>query len=276
MSIVNAALRAIFDLLLSPFRELPAIWGILVASIVVSALMLLIFKYTSNQKALAAAKDGVTAGLFEIRMFNDNLPAIMRAQGSILRSNLTYLRHSLPPMLWIIPPLFFIVAQMQFHYGHRGFAPGEVELLKVELAEGAVDAEAGKPKAELMVPAGLTVETPAVWSAVESELAWRVRADEPGDYEIQVELEGETYTKTARVTDSIVRVSPVKVRGFWKELIYPAEAPLPKDGIVESISFAQPERDVGFLFWKTHWLVVFFVLALVFMFLLRKPLGVTI
>ena len=103
MSAVNAALRPVFDLLLAPFAAWPPIVSLVVVSLLVSVLMLVVFKKTSNQAALAVVKRKIHAGIFEIRLFNDDLRAILRAQNEILRHNLTYLRLSLWPMLFLLP-----------------------------------------------------------------------------------------------------------------------------------------------------------------------------
>jgi uncharacterized membrane protein (DUF106 family) len=276
MSIINGLLRPLFDGLLFPFRELAPIWGLLPVALVTSVGMLLIFKATSNQEALDRVKRGIHAGLFEIRLWNDDLRAIFRAQFDILGKNLSYLRYSLVPMVWIIPPLFFVVAQLQFHYGYEGLRPGESTLLEVELAEGAVGAETEKPAVELVLPAAIRAETPAVWNSSERQLTWRLVADQAGAYDIGVKLGDATYSKTAVVADNLLRRSPLKVRGWLNELVYPAEAALPGDGAVESISLGYPDREVSLLGWKSHWLVHFFILTIVFAFLLRKPMGVTI
>ena len=97
MSAVNALLRTVFDVLMSPFRSLPPIVGLLVVSLVAAVCMLLVFKKTSNQKKLEAVKRQIHACLFEIRLFNDDLPAILRSQMEILRHNLNYLRLSAVP-----------------------------------------------------------------------------------------------------------------------------------------------------------------------------------
>jgi uncharacterized membrane protein (DUF106 family) len=276
MSIINGVLRATFDGLLAPFRGLAPIWGLLPISFVVSIGMLLIFRATSNQEALESVKRGIHAGLFEIRMWNDDMRAIFRAQFEILRKNLSYLRYSLPPMLWIIPPLFLIVAQLQFHYGYEGLEPGKATLLEVRLAEGAVDPQTDKPQVELVTPSGFRAETPSVWSPSERLMTWRVSAGEPGTYELQIRFDGETYTKSAVAVADVRRRSPERVRGWFRELVYPAEAPLPADGAIESISLDYPDREVSLLGWKAHWLIHFFILTIVFAFVLRKPLGVTI
>ena len=120
MSFINALLRPLFDTLLYPFRDLPPIVGITVVSLVTAIGLLIVFKHTSNQKALEDVKRHIHAGLFEIRLFNDDFRAIMRAQGDILRHNLRYMRYSMVPMVWTLPPLVLIIAQLQFHYGYEG------------------------------------------------------------------------------------------------------------------------------------------------------------
>ena len=125
MSLINAVLARAFDALLAPFRQLPPIVGLAIVSLATAIAMLLIFRRTSDQRRLAAVKRQIHAALFEIRLFNDDLRAIFRAQGEILRHNLTYLRLSVVPMLWMIVPLVLGIAQRQVHYGYGGLTPGE-------------------------------------------------------------------------------------------------------------------------------------------------------
>jgi uncharacterized membrane protein (DUF106 family) len=284
MSMINALLRFLFDASLAPFRELPPLVSLVPISLLAAIGMLLVFKATSDQQQLAAVRRRIHAGLFEIRLFNDDLRAILRAQGDILRHNVTYVRLSLVPMLWIIVPLFFVVAQLQFHYAYGGLKPGQTALVKVALkapgegrAGNGAPAGGGKPAVSLEAPEGLLVETPPVWIPSLGEMAWRIRAERPGGYALRVRVGEETETKSVRVSDAVVRRSPVRVEpGFLKQLIYPAEAPLPASSRIRSIALNYSPRDVEILGWGTHWLVVFFVLSIVFAFALRNRLKVTL
>ncbi|MCP4204530.1 MAG: hypothetical protein GY769_21690 [bacterium] len=278
MTWINSALRAVFDAALAPFSGLPEMAGLTLVSLICAIGMLWVFKRTSNQNALAAVKSRIHAGLFEIRLFNDNLPAIFRAQTQILKANAKYLWHSLPPLLWIIVPFVFIVAQLQFHYGYRGLQPGDSVLLTVRLSE---DADAltveGKPRAALELPAGLEAEAGPVWAPALREMSWRIGAREPGDYSPVITFEGDRLEKSVRVVDEITRLSPHRVaKGFVAELVYPAEAPFDSEQGIESVEISYPDREVNFFGWRTHWMVAFFILTIVFAFLLRKPMGVTI
>ena len=160
MHTLNTILGYLFGAIMFPFRDWPLV-GLVLISVVVSVGILLIFKKVSNQDRIDAVKRQIQAALFEIRLFNDDLGAIFRAQGSILRNNLTYLGLSLVPLAWMIIPFILLTAQLQFHYGYRGLRPGEGALVKVQLAEDWRDAvpagvEASeRPPMSLEIPAGI-------------------------------------------------------------------------------------------------------------------------
>jgi uncharacterized membrane protein (DUF106 family) len=280
MSIVNGILRAVFDALLAPFRGFHPLVGLVVLSVPISVIMLLLFKKTSNQKRMAAIKSQIHAGLFEIRLFNDDLRAIFKAQGEILAQNLKYLGHTLVPLVFMVIVFVPILGQLQFNYGYQGLAPGEKTLVKVKLDENWMDrgvsSNSGRPDVRLETPGGLKVETPAVWIPSQHEISWRVAAEKWGDYELAVKAGGESYTKSLRVADDVSRRSLSRVApGFVGELLNPAEPPLPKDSPLASISVTYPEAGPMF-FDLSMWVWVFFGLTIVVAFGLRKPLGVTI
>ena len=286
-------LRGLFDALLFPFRGMPAIVGLIVVSLVTSIAMLLVFKKTSNQTAVERVKRQIHAGLFEIRLFNDDFRAILRAQLDILRHNLRYLQLSLVPMLFMLPPLVLVIAQLQFHYGYAPLRAGDRAIVEVELAEdwqsgGAVPTsdKSGKPRVELQVPAGVVVETPAVWVPSERTLSWRLRVDQPGNHVVRVAVGERTFDKM--LTDDgrrIVRRSPLRPGGsLLDQLLYPAEPALPGDSPVASIALDLRDGEIpvaggwtlGTLAGIPAWMAIFFVLSIVFAFALRKPFGVQI
>lgn len=289
MSLLNALLARSFDLLLAPFRQLPPIVGLVVASAVTAVAMLLIFKRTSDQTRLAAVKRQIHAAIFEIRLFNDDMRAIFRAQGEILRHNLTYLRLSLVPMLWMIVPLVLVIAQLQFHYGYDGLTPGEPVLLKAQVREGVLLGSASmadvslasaadrREIATLEAPPQIEMQTPAVVIPATREVIWRIAPRKPGEYELRLRVGTENFTKSVRVSNDVIRRSPVRLEAaFLNQLLYPAEAPLPGGAALTSISLAYPERDIQILGWGVHWMIVYFVLSMLIAFALRKRFNVTL
>jgi hypothetical protein len=289
MSLLNSALRRLFDLLLLPFQSLPAAVGLVVVSLLAAVGMLWAFKRTSNQAGIEAAKRRIHAGIFEIRLFNDSFRQIWRAQAGILRANLTYLRHSLVPMLFILPPLVFVVAQLQFQYAYAQPAAGDRTVLEATFGPGWEKAgtvptsASGKPRAALELPDGLVAETPALWIPSQRTLSWRLRVEQPGDQTIGIRIGDRLYEKSFDGSRPLERRSPVRPGRSWlDQFVYPAERPLPSDGVLERVTVELGPAAVALPGWTVRemagvpaWMTVFFLLSIVFAFALRKRFGVT-
>jgi hypothetical protein len=277
MTWINMALGGLVGAALSPFRSFPPIVGLAVVSLVAAVGMLLVFRATSNQPAIAAVKRRIHAGIFEIRLFNDDLKAMFQAQSDVLRHNLTYLRLSLTPMLWMLVPLLLLIAQLQFYYGYDGLAAGQSAIVKVRLKEGAPPPSGATPAIALEAPRGLRVESPLVWIPSEREAAWRIGTDASGDYALTVVLDGKSVSKQVRVSDQVGWRTPERLEaGFVNQVLYPAEKPIESDVPIEAITVAYPEREISVLGVGMHWLIAFFVLSLVFAFALKSRFGVVI
>ena len=288
MSLLNAALRAVFDLLLRPFAGLPPIVPVAVVALVSGIFALLVYRWTSDQTAIAAVKRRLFGHLLEVRLFNDDLRAVLAAQLRLLRENVTYLRLNLVPLLWMIVPFMLLIAQLQFHYGYDGLEVGERTLLVVDLAPADPAAAGGeeavpRPPIELEAPAGVAVETEGVWVPSLRQVLWRLRADEPGHHELVVRADGESFTKSLFVVAPEagarwVRRSPTRRRAaILDQLLYPAEPSLPRGGPIERIDVRYPAASISFFgLFDVHWLIAFLVLSLAFAFALRNRFGVTL
>lgn len=273
---LNRSIAAVFDWILYPFRGLSPIVGLGVVSLLISIGLLIGFKATSDQDALAAAKRRIHACVFEIRLFNDDLRAILRAQAGVLRHTLTYFRLSIVPMAWLMIPLIVVLIQLQFRYGYDGLEPGRSANVKVTLTEEAAARarEAGDIDASLEAATGLRVQTPPLWIPSLGEADWRIVADQPGSHDLVVRVGEESFTKSVWVTGDVVRRAPLRPRAVGQQFLNPVEAPLPAGAPVESIAIDYPDGDVSLLGWRMHWLVAFFILTLVFALALQRPLGV--
>ena len=288
MSLLNAALRAVFDVALRPFAALPPIVPVTIVALVSGIFALLVYRWTSNQAAIAAVKRRLFGHLLEVRLFNDDLRAVLAAQLRLLRENLTYVRLNLVPLLWMIVPFMLLIAQLQFHYGYDGLEVGErtllvVDLAPVEPAAAGGDPTAPRPPIELEAPAGVAVETAGVWVPSLRQVVWRLRADEPGRHELVVRADGGAFTKSLFVVDPEggtrwVRRSPTRRRAaILDQLLYPAEPSLPRGGPIERIDVRYGAAAISFFgLLDMHWLIAFLILSLAFAFALRNRFGVTL
>jgi len=278
MTFLNRVLGTLFDLMVLPFRGMPAAVGLTVISVLVSAGMLVAFGRVSDQDALDQVKRKIHAGVYEIRLYKDDLYAIFAAQFATLRHTATYFRLSMVPMLWMMPPIVIIVIQLQFQYGYAALEPGDAAVVKVELTEEGAQRVADDDAADvsLEAPEGVRVETPLVWAPEIREALWRVRVEQPGEHELVVRIGDTTLTKSIRGAGSTVRRSPVRPAGLLGQIVYPAEDPLPSESGVASISVSYADADVSLLGIEMHWIIAFFILTMIFAFALAKPMGVKI
>jgi hypothetical protein len=284
MSIVNALFRKIFDLLLLPFAGLPYWVGITVLGCLLSVAMLWVYKRTSDQDRIDRVKARIFAGIFEIRLYNDDIRAIFRAQGSILRNNLQYFGLSLVPLAWMIVPMVLMIGQLNHHYAYDGLAPGAETLLEVELADGwrehfANLDEDARPPAELEAPDGVVAEGAPYWFPARQTMVWKLEVERRGHYEVAVHLgegeDGGTYLKSLDATAGIRRRSPVRHAGaFLDQVMLPAEEALPKGALVKRMEITYPAHGITMDVANRVWLM--FLVSIVFAFVIKDRMGVKI
>jgi uncharacterized membrane protein (DUF106 family) len=224
--------------------------------------MLIIFRYTSDQKGIKETKDLIKAYLLEIRLFKDDLRIQLSAQKNILVHNLTYMKHALQPMLFMIIPVVIILVQLDGWFGYRPLKPGESAIVSVKLSGHERDVLSG-----LSVNSGdgLVVETPPLRIPRENEVDWRIRANEPGEHTLRFTVDGNIFDKKITVTEGrLDRVNRVVASGFWDSLLHPANESIGKSPMMEKVEVNYPSRSIEIFGWQLHWLVVFFVLSIVF------------
>ncbi len=275
---VNDLLRPVFDLLQAPLAGLPAFLGVLLWSIPVGVFALWVFGKTSNQERIAEVKRHIFAGLFEIRLFNDDLRAIMRAQVEILGHVLRYQALALKPMIFILPPLVLVMVQLHQFYGFRGLQPGDEALMTVQLGPPAGERGA-RPELSLELPDGLRVVTGPVWVPSLAQASWLLGVESEGDFELVIGVDGQTFRKSLTATSKRFRLSPERPPAtFIGQLEWPSEPPFESGSAVRSVTLGYPEGAIGLLGWDFEWsfawMVVFFVLTMVVALVLRKPMGV--
>jgi len=272
MWIINSIAGAIVNAALLPFRSLSPMVGLTVFSLVSGVAMLYVFKWTSDQEGIDLVKRKIYAGIFEIRLFNDDMRAIMAAQRDIFRYNLSYLRLSLRPLLFMMVPFVLIIAQLQLHYGYEGLTIDEPVIVKVTLA---APTPAPPTDIQLEVPDGLRLDTPRLWIPSLNEAAWRLVPEETGSYELAIRVGSETFTKSVMVGSQGGKRSPIRTDNLLEQILYPGEPGFPSDAGVVSIEVMYAEGTVNFFGWHTHWLIPFFIITVALAFALKKPLGVT-
>lgn len=265
---VNAVVNRVAGLFLSPIGLLPGWLSNTIISAVAGVLMLLVFKYTSNQKAIGRVKDDIKADLLALKLFKDELSVTFRSQGRVFLGSLRLLRYALLPLLVMIVPVSLLLGQMGLWYQWRPLSPGEEALMTMKLTG---DPTADMPDVQITSLPGAEVVLGPVRVISKREVCWQIRANDPGQHRIVFRVGAEQVDKQLVVGEGFQRTSPVRPGPQWTSLVlHPLEPHFAQGAAVHSISIDYPERD-SWTCGTDWWLLYFFVVSLVFA-LIAKPL----
>jgi uncharacterized membrane protein (DUF106 family) len=276
MSIFNAIINAVFDGFFSLAGALSGDAALWIISAIAGIALLLLFKITSNQKAIKRTKERISASFLEVRLFKDDMSQMMSAQGRIFGNTFRYMGHALVPMLFMIVPVLLMLIQMNQWYGYEPLKAGRSALVtaRIEGSQPLVDMPL-----RLKAGEGVTVETPPVRIESLREVSWRVRADAPGAHALTLSWGkdgNEAVAQTVQVDGGFVKIEPIRVRGAWEELWNPGAEPLPGGSPVSSFEITYPEAEANLLGFHMHWVIAFFILSLVFGFAFKGVFKVEI
>ncbi len=274
MSAILNAIHAVLDVFFIPFEAIAPFWGMLAISLVTGVLMLIVYKYTSNQDALAQVKDRIKAHLLEAWIYREDVAVMLRAQLSVLRANLKYVALNLKPLAVMIIPVVIILVHLNFRYGMRPLKPGEETVVK-SVRQEVVTAE--KMDEKLLAPEGIEVQTNGVRIEERGEVAWRVKAVREGRYILEVDAGDKTYKKTLVVGEPGVRLSSRRfASGLVDAFFYPGESVLPEEGALGKIEISYPfdSPAIPGTDWKPHWLIQYVVLSIIFGLAFKRPFNV--
>ena len=245
---------------------------VLIVSVVIGFLMVVVFRYSSDQKAIARAKDQLKAHLLAVRLFQDQLPVVMRAYGRIFGGTARYLRLAFMPFLISILPITFLIIQLDRYLGSTPLNTSQPFLVEAQVANAD-----SLNNIEITLPTGLKASAPAVHIPKTQEVVWRLIAERDGQYDIQFATAGQTVSKHVVVSRELARLSPFKLRGqFWERLLSSSESALPDSSSIQSISVNYPNREIHFCWWEWNWIVLFFVVSLAAGFIFKSALGIEI
>jgi hypothetical protein len=254
---LNAFANALGQWILTPLAVLP---GWLSATLVAAAtgvLMLVAFKYTSNQRAIKRVKDDIKANLLALKLFKDSAWVVLCAQGRILRSAGWLLVYSLVPMLVMVVPVLLILGQLALWYQSRPLQVGEEAVLTLKLNG---DAESAWPEVRLEPPDAIETVLGPVRIRSQREVCWNIRARANGYHCLVFQVGEQTGEKELAVGEGFMRVSTLRPGWRWTDtLLNPAEKPFGPDSAIQSIAIDYPERSSwtsGTDWWVGYWFVV--------------------
>ena len=276
---INYFITRVFDIILYPFSFINEFWGILFLSILMSFVVLWIYKWVSSPRLIRAAKDQIKANILAIRIYKDSGKVIGISFLKSLMYTFKYFGLNLLPLLIIIPILFPVFVQMDSRYGLRPFEVGEEIVIKAafsgnpfDLGVQLQDSENFKPK---MNPVFINAYKDADRTKPIKEANWKMAAGRPGITKIKIEVQDKVFDKDLIIGASRQVLSNKKMEASSLEhFLYPAEKLLEGSNELKYISIRYPGKSISFAGITAHWLVFNLILVVIIVLALKNRFGI--
>lgn len=268
--LVLKLLNGVMNGLFWPLKNLPAQWSLLLISAAAGALMLLVFKHTSNQSGIRQIKCKLKAYLLELRLYKDDVRLSLSALRNILISNFKYIGYAFKPMMIMAVPLVFLLLHLAARYEYRPLQVGEEALVSITARE-SIPLQA----IALLETAAVKIKTPPLRIPSENRIYWRIEAMKGGKCDLSFSFRGKTATETLMVGNGLPVI--VESRGGGKNIKNLANAPERSragDSFIAELTIDYPHQTFSLFGLQLSWLVFFLLVSLITGFSLKGLLGV--
>lgn len=246
----------------APLLKLPDVLAVLIMSFLVSIIIILITKYTTNQDMMKNLKEEMKSHQKQMKELKNNPAKMMEMQKKAMEANMKYMSHSLKPTLITLVPIFLIFGWMNSTFAYEGIKPMQ------EFKVSAIFDKNANGEAEIIVTEGVNVISDAKTKIVsgivnkrsyEKTASWLLKGEE-GEHLIEILYNNEKEQHSMLITDENKYLQPIK-QG---------------KGSIKSISIDYKKKiliPIGFRDWL-GWLGTYIWSSIAFTMTLRKLLKV--
>lgn len=266
--------------LMNPLLDLGPFLAILVLAVVISLLIVLVYKFFTDQEKMKEMKKKQKDYQKKMKELRDRPEEMMKVQKEAMKINMEYMKNSFKPTLITMIPILLIFGWMAAHLSYEPIYPGETYSLSATFNEGVAG------EVTLLVDEGtelLSEEKQEVNSKdVERESkgffkmlsrkkdkvsgnVWTLKSSE-GTHDLFVKLDdGEEQKKEVLITTKLEYLNPVETYEFSHKI---------KDIQIDHKKLKPLGPDFSILGWKPGWLGLYIIFSLVFSMGLRKLLKI--
>ncbi len=246
----------ILDPVFRPLLELGYFWAIVILSFVLTFLITIVYKFTTNQKLMKSMKAEMKKLQKEAKAFKNNPSKAMAHQKKLMEKNMQYMKHSLKPTLYTFIPIIIIFGWLNANLAYHPIQPETEFDVNVYFKEGTL----GEIYLEA-VPDNLTFISNSTQEIEQGMVSWTLKGPE-GEYLLAFTYNDREYHKDVIISEEN-RYAPIQ-----KDI---------KDSNITKIEIDNKKvRPFGRFFGlNPGWLGAYIILSLVFSFALRKILKIS-
>lgn len=236
-----------------PLLKLPTLFAVILLSFLISLIITLIYKYTTDQNLMKRLKEEMKEFQKEIKELKKDPKKAMEVQKKAMQTNMKYMAHSMRSTLFTFIPIIIIFSWMNANLAFEPINPNQDFTVSVIFEKGA------SGDIELSVPEGIKIEGSSKKTIEDSEVKW-VLNGKAGEYLLEFNFNNEKYSTEVLITEKQGYKEPVKkIKNSQIKLIQ-----------LEN----KPKKLLNLFGWRVGWLGTYIIFSLIFSMLLRKIIKV--
>ena len=241
------------DPIFNPLLQLDVLWIVFIISLVVSLIIIVIYKYTTNQDLMKQLKEEIKAFQKETKELKAHPEKMMEVQKKAMKTNMKYMTHSMRSTLYTFIPIILIFGWMNANIAYEPIYPDQEFNVTAIFGKGTIG------DIELIAPTGVEVLGNSTQEIKDNEASWILKGSE-GDYinenALEFEFEGQTRYKDLIITnEQKYAKTKEKIKNSGLKIVQ-----------IEN----KPMKILNLFGWKIGWLGTYIIFSLVFSILLRK------
>jgi len=202
-------LNPVFDFLFSWLLPLPPFWSIFILSFLVSVIIVLITKYTTNQDLMKHLKEESKSLQKQMKELKESPEKMMEVQKKHMESSMKYMSQSFRPLIFTFIPIILIFGWMSAHLAYEPIMPGQEFSVKVQLEKGI-----GPVRVSAAPPEGISLTSDVAKETSDGVAIFTFKAGEQGLYSspgITFAVNNKSYTKDVLVSPERKYANPIKL-----------------------------------------------------------------
>ena len=241
------------NVVFSPLLKLPVAVAVILLAFMVSVIIILITKYTTNQNLMKQLKDEMKGYQTQIKESRSNPSKAMELQKKAMEVNMKYMMHSLKPTLVTFIPIILIFGWMSSIFAYQSIQPNETFSITSFFKDGA------EGEVLIIVPEGISIINGEKQNITDNKATWNLKGKE-GEYILEFDYQGEKQQKEVLITEgNEYTISTKKFEGKMKS----AQIDYKKRTVI----------PIGYKDWL-GWLGTYIISSIIFTMSLRKLMKV--
>ncbi|MBN2459405.1 DUF106 domain-containing protein [Candidatus Woesearchaeota archaeon] len=194
----------ILDPVFNPLLKLHPGLAIFLVSLIITLLITLVYKFTTDQKKMKKLKEEMKEHQKKIRELSKKDPQkAMALQQEAMKGNLEYMKSSFKSTLYTLIPIIIIFGWLNSHMAYYPISPGQEFSFTASFAEGHA------PEVSLSTIPELEIISDVTQPIEGGQASWRLKGEE-GEYNLIVAYNGEQYEQPLIISSEHKYAPPEK------------------------------------------------------------------